>query len=146
MNPRVKLQLNQNPLSFLHCLAELLTKKFADLQNAWRSLPRSWGHKVTEIKKPVTFSFYFAQRKRFLKIFHHRFPSESSQPIYINETAPVKEPVRKRRKLSAPKICSKDKSSISQGRGDLNAFLSERSLQKAERVLQPLNDLCRCDK
>lgn len=92
-----------------------------DLQKACRS-PCSWGCKVTKIKKFVTFSFYFSRRKSLLKIFHHRFPSESSQPIYINETAPVKEPARKRRKLSAPKICSKDKSSISQGRGDLNAF------------------------
>lgn len=107
MNSWVKLQLNQNPhLLLLHRLAELLTKRFADLQKARRN-PRSWGHKVAEIKKSVTFSFYFTQRERLLKIFCHRFPSESSQPIYINETTPVKEPARKTRKLSAQKIWAK---------------------------------------
>lgn len=110
----------KSPLLFLHSLAELLTKRFADLQKACRN-PCSWGHKVTEIKKSVTFSFNFAQRERLLKIFCHRFPSESSQPIYINEMAPVKEPARKRRKLSAQKIWAK-MSSIGQRRRDLNAF------------------------
>lgn len=77
--------------------------------------PRSWGHKVTEIKKSVTFRFYFTQRKRLLKIFRHCFPSESSQPIYINEAAPVKEPARKRRKLSAQKIWAKIRVALARG-------------------------------
>lgn len=105
---------SKSPLLLLHCLAELLTKRFADLQKARRN-SRSWGHKVTEIKKSVTFSFYLTQRKRLLKIFHHRFPSESSQPIYINEAAPVKEPARKRRKLSAQKIWAKIRVALARG-------------------------------
>lgn len=89
-------------------------------------------------KKSVTFSFYFVRRKRLLKIFHHRFLSESSQLIYINEPAPVKEPARKRRKLSAPKISSKDKSSISQGRGDLNAFCLKGRYKKQKEYYSHL--------
>lgn len=90
---------SKSPLLLLHCLAELLTKRFGDLQKACRNPPQL-GTQSHRDKKICDLQLLFHTQKGLLKIFHHHFPSESSQPIYINEAAPVKEPARKRRKLS----------------------------------------------
>lgn len=112
---------SKSPLLLLHCLAELLTKRFGDLQKACRNPPQL-GIQSHRDKKICDLQLLFHTQKRASKNISPSFSFREQSANLHKWSSPCQGTSKEKKKIIYLENLSKDKSSFGQRRGDLNAF------------------------